>query len=203
MSRFELMQHLKHYNNLKNPNNIQRIIDGCCKKRPRFQRQFVERYSDFLYAICCRYMGDRNLAQDQLQISWVKILDKIQTYDPHKAKIESWISTVAINTCLSELRRKKPNTIPINEIPTRTPKVNPAVIDTMKTNDILKLIETLPDIYREIFNLVEIDGYNHKEIAALLGINESSSRSRLARSKEMLRIKILKMNKTESWTSLA
>lgn len=188
---------------MKNPSNIQKIINGCCKKRPRFQRQFVERYSDFLYAICCRYMGSRSLAKDQLQISLMKILDKIQTYDPKKAKIESWISTVTINTCLTELRRKTPHILPINEIPSKTQQVNPSIIDELKTGEILKIIESLPDIYREVFNLVEIDGFSHREIGELLGIKESSSRARLARSKEMLRNKITLINKKESWTSLA
>jgi len=188
---------------LKNSKDIQEIIAGCCKKRPRYQRLFVDQYSDFLYAICCRYMGDRILAKDELQNSLIKILDKIQSYDSKKSKIESWISTVTINTCLSSLRKRKVFISSLEDIPFESAWVDPIIIDEMNTNDILKLVESLPDIYREIFNLVEIDGYKHKEIANLLDIKESSSRARLNRSKQMLRSKLLLVKKCESWTNLA
>lgn len=197
------MQDLRHNKDLKNPKDIQKIISGCCKRRPRYQRLFVDQYSDFLYAICCRYMGDRNLAKDELQNSLIKILDKIQSYDSKKSKIESWISTVTINTCLSSLRKRKVFISSLEDLPFESAWVDPIIIDEMNTNDILKLVESLPDIYREIFNLVEIDGYKHKEIANLLDIKESSSRARLNRSKEMLRSKILSAKKCESWTNLA
>ena len=148
-------------------------------------------------------MGDKDLAMDQLQISLLKILDKISTYDSSRAAIEAWISRVTINTCLTELRRKKPSLVPIDEGFQSYGLVEPAVLDTMNTGEILKVIETLPDIYREVFNLIEIDGYSHREVAELLDIKETSSRSRLMRSKEMLRNKLSTSKKTESWTNLA
>ena len=71
-------------------------------------------------------MGDKTLAKDQLQISFMKILDNIQSYDASRAKIESWISTITINTCLTELRRKSPNILPIDELPSKTQQIDSA-----------------------------------------------------------------------------
>ena len=190
-------------NKLMNKISIQEIIIGCSKKQPKYQRLFVERYAGFLYAICIRYMGNKDDAKDQLQISLFKILEKINTYNQDKGRIESWISTIAINTCLSELRKNKLHIMPISDEINNSSFVEASIIDEMKTKDILALVESLPDIYREIFNLIEIDGYKHADAAKLLGIKEASSRSRLARSKEMLRIKLAKLKKKEGWISLA
>ncbi|MDA9773917.1 sigma-70 family RNA polymerase sigma factor [Saprospiraceae bacterium] len=188
---------------MKNKRNIQKIIIGCCKQRPRYQREFVALYSDFLYAICCRYMSDKSSAKDQLQISLMKILQNIETYNQEKGKIESWITRVTINTCLTDLRKRKLNVVSMDDVSFANTSVNPSIIDDMRTEDILALIQSLPDIYREIFNLVEIDGYKHGEIASMLNIKEASSRARLTRAKEMLRIKLTGSNKKKSWINLA
>ena len=188
---------------MKNSKNIQKIIDGCCKQQPRFQREFVTQFSGFLYAICCRYMADKVTAKDQLQISLMKILQNIESYDSNKGKIESWLSSVTINTCLTELRKRKLNVVSIDDVNIASTSVDPVVIDNMKVEEILTLVSSLPDIYREIFNLVEIDGYTHKEISDMLEIKQASCRARLARAKEMLRSKLQVSNKKKSWINLA
>ena len=178
-------------------------MKGCCKKQPSAQRELVARYSDFLYAICCRYMRDKSIAKDQLQKSLLKILENIETYDHKKAKIESWMARITINTCLTDLRKKKLNVVSLDDAIVTAKEVNPKVIDAMNTQEIISLVQSLPDIYREIFNLVVIDGYKHNEIGEMLGIKEASSRARLSRAKELLRNKLMGVNKKKSWINLA
>ena len=148
-------------------------------------------------------MADKTTAKDQLQISLMKILQNIESYDAGKGKIESWLSSVTINTCLTELRKRKLNVVSIDDVNIANTPVNPVVIDNMKAEEILLLVSSLPDIYREIFNLVEIDGYTHKEISEMLEIKQASCRARLARAKEMLRSKLQGSNKKKSWINLA
>ena len=188
---------------MREKNNIQEIINGCCKQRPNAQRQLVALYSDFLYAICCRYMQNRNTAKDQLQISLLKILKNIDQYNSEKGKLESWMSRITINTCLTDLRKNRINIVSIDDASLSSAEIPPEVIDQLKTKDLIELIQSLPDIYREIFNLVEIDGFSHHEIAEMLNIKVSSSRARLSRAKEMLRNKLIPLDKKKSWINLA
>ena len=148
-------------------------------------------------------MKDDEFAKDMVQESLMRILEKIQLYDDSKGKIESWITRITINTCLSDLRKRKLNVVSMDDVSFSNTSVNPSIIDDMRTEDILALVQSLPDIYREIFNLVEIDGYKHGEIASMLNIKEASSRARLTRAKEMLRIKLTGSNKKKSWINLA
>ena len=181
-----------------NKQSIQRIVKGCQNKDSKYQRLFVEQYAGLLYAICLRYMGNREDANDQLQIGLFKILEKINKFDPNRGKIESWIATIVINTCLSELRKNKLYILPINDETINTSIVSPEVIDKMTTEEIINIVQNLPSIYREIFNLIEIDGFSHKEAAQMLDIKLGSSRSRLARSKEMLRVLLIKNGYVEN-----
>lgn len=183
--------------------SIQKIIQGCCKKQPKYQRMLVEKYSGFLYAICLRYMHTKEEAQDQLQKAFMRILDKISLYNNEEGNFESWISRVCINLCLSELRKRAPNIIAITEVPQQNLQVNPDIIDQFNENEILDLIQQLPNMYREIFNLNVIDGFNHTEISEMLNIEVSSSRSRLSRAKQMLREKIMNVKKNKSCVNLA
>lgn len=183
--------------------NIQKIIAGCRKKRPAQQKAFVREFADFLYAICLRYVGDREEARDFLQISLFKILDKIDSFDNSKGSIRSWISTITINTCISEMRKKRPHLLPIIDEALQAKSADISILDELNIEVIMNLIQNLPDIYRQVFNLVEVDGYSHQEVGDMLGIEAGSSRSRLARSKAILRQQILQLEKNESWVNQA
>ena len=148
-------------------------------------------------------MKDEGDAKDQLQKSLFKILENIASYNMEIASFESWISTIAINTCISELKKNRIPNIPMNPEYNNQYFVQPEIIDQLQTEDILLIVKSLPDIYRQVFNLVEIDGYSHKVVASLLGIKESSSRARLTRSKHLLREKLIALKKNESWINLA
>lgn len=183
--------------------SIQKIIAGCRKKRPAQQRAFVREFADFLYAICLRYAGEREEARDFLQISLFKILDKIEAFDRSKGSIRSWISTIAINTCISEMRKKRHKLLPLLDEAFQAENSDFSILDELETEVIMNLIQNLPDIYREVFNMIEIDGYTHQEVGQMLGIEAGSSRSRLARSKAILRKQILELQKNESWVNQA
>ena len=184
-------------------NNIQKIVEGCIQKQPKAQRLLVNQYGNLLYAICIRYLGDREKAKDSLQISFLRILNNIHSHDPKRGKLTSWMTKVTINVCLSELRKKKVDLITIDNEIIQIPEYNETIIEKLTTDEILSVVEKLPDAYREIFNLAVIDGYSHKAIGEMLNIEEASSRSRLSRAKSMLRDQLSKIKTRESWVNLA
>lgn len=181
---------------------LQKIIKGCMSRDPKSQRLLVDTFSDLLFAICIRYMGDRATAKDLLQISLLKILQNIDSYDSSKGKLESWMTTITINSCLSQLRRRTATVVDLEEVRAADVSVAEETIADMSAKEILALVAELPTLYREVFNLVAIDGYSHAEVAVMLGIGEETSRARLSRAKKALRLLLLKMEKKESCTIL-
>ena len=101
------------------------------------------------------------------------------------------------------MRKKKLDQVSIDNEIIQIPEKNETIIEKLTTDEILAVVEKLPDAYREIFNLAVIDGYSHKQIGEMMGIEEASSRSRLSRAKSMLRDQLSKIKKRESWVNLA
>jgi len=182
--------------------NQQKIIIGCLKNNQRSQRLLVDTYSDLLYAICIRYMGDLETAKDALQISFLKILQNMEKYDSKKGKLESWISTITINTCLSILRKNRAVIVDLDNVNSEDISVSEVALEDMAAEEILGVVAGLPILHREIFNLIVIDGYSHVEVASMLEIKEEPSRSRLSRAKKMLRKLLSNTENKKSWASL-
>lgn len=183
--------------------NIQEIVQGCCDNNPKYQRAFVDQYSDLLYAICIRYMKDRVYAKDLLQESLMKVLKNMDKFDPELGVFESWISTITIRICLKKLSRKKIHVVPLEPAKEMDYSFNPTILDKINTQVLIDVIQTLPDGYREVFNMSVLDGFSHEEIGRQMGIKEASSRSRLSRAKAMLREKITELQNQESWVNIA
>ncbi len=182
--------------------NQQKIIIGCIEKDHKSQRLLVDTYSDLLFAICIRYMGDRASAKDSLQISLLKILQNIEKYDSEKGKLESWITRITINTCLSQLRKKTAKIVDLEQVRGEDVAVSEVAIDDMSAKEILTVVASLPELYRETFNLIVIDGYSHVEVAQMLSITDENSRSRLSRAKKILRQILSNTEKKKSWAGL-
>ncbi len=174
-------------------NNIQAIINGCKQNNAIAQRALVDCQGDRLYAICIRYIGDRNRAKDVLQDCFIRIFKYIDKYDPTKGDFEKWLNVLTVRQCLRQLEKKKLNLVEIDAVIQNTLSAQPIAIENMTADEILKLVEALPTSYRQIFNLYVIEGYSHKEISELLDLKESSSRSKLSRAKEMLRMKMFNL----------
>ncbi len=183
--------------------NIQEIVQGCCKQQAKYQRAFVDQYSDLLYAICIRYMKDRSIAKDLLQECLMRILKNIAKFDTDLGSFEAWISTITIRQCLKKIDKKKIHVIPLEHSHSSDYSFNPSVLDKINTQVLIDIINTLPDGYREVFNMAVIDGFSHEEIGRQMGIKEASSRSRLSRAKAMLREKITELQNQESWVNTA
>lgn len=179
------------------------MIDGCRNGDSGSQKMLVDSYSPMLFTICIRYMGDRESAKDALQETLIKILNNINRFDPKKGKLEPWLRTIAINTSLSTRKKIYKLYHPIDEVHNVKDQDAFDIVDNLQAQDLLKLVKQLPEGYRQIFNLSVIDGYPHTEIATMLGISESTSRSQLLRSKKKLKQMIISIRKNETWKKIS
>jgi RNA polymerase sigma-70 factor (ECF subfamily) len=142
-----------------------------------------------LFSVCLKYSRNYAEAEDNLQDAFVTIFNKMSQYKS-KGSFEGWLKRITINTALQCYRNKGVFDI-INE--NNIEDVTLDVEDDDITIDyLLQIIQELPDRYRLVFNLYVLDGYSHKDIASMLDITTGTSKSNLARARQILKDKIEK-----------
>ncbi len=165
------------------------IIEGCSNGDRKAQRLLYDTYSKKFFAICLRYIKDRDLAEDVLVESFMKIFEKINQFES-KGSFEGWMKRVVVTHALLTLRNNRNMIMEVNqesEIISNQPSYE---INHLEVEELMDLVSSLPTGYRTVFNLYAIEGYSHAEIGELLGISESTSKSQLNRSRNLLKQKI-------------
>lgn len=159
------------------------MITACLKNNPRAQKALFEKYSGKLMGVCLRYATDRDEAQDMLQDGFVKIFQKLDSYTG-EGSFGGWVHRLMVNTCLDALRKNKAMgfSVEIEKADFQMDGVEDA-LSQLRTQDLLRLIQELPDGYRVVFNMFAIEGYAHAEIAESLGISENTSKSQYRKAK--------------------
>lgn len=165
------------------------LISGCTREDTHCQQQLFLRYSGKMMAVCMRYARHRLEAEDMLQESFVKVFDNIKEF-AFKGSLEGWIRRIVVNTALKHNQRKyfTHEQIAVEELPETA--VEPTVYAKLGEQELLAMIAHLPDGYRVIFNLYAIEGYSHAEIAEMLNIQESTSRSQLVKARKLLQTQV-------------
>lgn len=150
--------------------------------------ELYKRYAARVYTLCRRYLGDNEEAKDLMQESLIQALEKIQTFDGSKGSLHGWISRIAINKALNQIKRKRWRTVSLDTwAPDTIPEPTEAEMETIPEEKLLEWIARLPDLRRAVFNLYCIDGYSHKEIGKMLGISEKGSAGVLAKARKQLK----------------
>ncbi|MBN1387833.1 MAG: sigma-70 family RNA polymerase sigma factor [Bacteroidales bacterium] len=164
------------------------LITGSLKGILYFQEALYKRYFSYAMSVAIRYVVNRNEAIEIINDSFMKVLEKLNTYDSSKP-FKPWYVKIIVNTAIDSYRKKIKKDENFLNIDTDYDEKGkePEIETELTINDILNLFGYMPDIYKLTFNLYEIEGYNHKEIGRILGISESTSRSNLARAKKLLR----------------
>lgn len=173
--------------------NEEILVRKCIERDNRAQKKLFDLFAPKLFGVCLRYMKDHDLAQDTLQDGFVKIFTKLSDYNG-KGSFEGWMRRIVVNTCLDQLRKDqklKMNTS-IDDVSFLV-KDNHWIEEELTAKDLLKLVESLPDGYRVVFNMFAIEGYSHKEIAEQLNISENTSKSQFSRAKSHLRKKLIEL----------
>ncbi len=150
-----------------------------------------------MFGVCLRYAKNQMEAEDFLQEGFIRVFKNIKQYNG-SGSLEGWIRRVVINVCL-EIIRKEKTMLFINREEYQTDYTDNPITEYYDTEYLLKAIQSLSEGYRTVFNLYAIEGYSHKEIAGLLEISEGTSKSQLARARQLLQSKLtmhssIKMN---------
>ncbi|MDO5321436.1 MAG: RNA polymerase sigma factor [Bacteroidia bacterium] len=165
-------------------------IEGAKSGDRRSQKAIYDMLSGKMYAVCLRYMGDSDAAQDILQDGFVTLFSKLDSYSG-EGSFEGWARKIFVNTALMSLRKK--DALKGSEdidVARSITSDDPTVFEKIGYKDLLKLIAALPAGFRTVFNMYVIEGYSHKEIGEELGISETTSRSQLQRARVLLQSKI-------------
>ncbi len=168
------------------------ILIGCLKGEIKAQRKLYEAYSGKFLALCCRYVKDRDLAEDVMIEGFMKIFDNLSQYE-QKGSLEGWMRKVMVNQALLTLRKNKHLAMEINYDGHQDSLGACEIPADLEAEDLLRMVQELPVGYRTVFNLYAIEGYSHKEIQDLLGISESTSKSQLSRARALLQQKLNKL----------
>jgi RNA polymerase sigma-70 factor (ECF subfamily) len=170
------------------------ILEGCLRNDSVAQRELYNTYSPKMLAVCFRYAHSREDAEDMLQEAFIKVFTQLRTFE-NRGSFEGWIRRIVVHTCINTLKKNKKFNESVDLIHAASISIReetvPAVV---QVKQIVDCIRSLPIGYRTVLNLFAIEGYSHREIAQLLDIEESTSRSQFTRAKGMLEELLIKKN---------
>jgi RNA polymerase sigma-70 factor (ECF subfamily) len=165
------------------------LVHGCLREDRHCQEMLYRRYAPRMYAVCLRYARHEMEAQDLMQDGFIRVFEKLADFR-QQGSLEGWIRRIMVHTAINLYRRKAfQNERMGMERPPDAP-VPPSAEAELNTRELLRCVAELPDGYRMVFNLYALEGYDHGEIAAMLGCSESTSRSQLSKARRMLQARV-------------
>jgi RNA polymerase sigma factor (sigma-70 family) len=168
--------------------DITQLVVQCKKHDSRAQRDLYDRYKARLMGVCRRYASSREEAQDILQEVFIKVFTKIDQLDSSE-RLEGWMLRIAVNTSVNFYRSNKRIFEDINDVQADNGD-HEIILSKVSDEYVVKMINDLPDGCRIVFNLFVVEGYNHAEIAKILNVTDSTSRSQLVYAKKLLKEKL-------------
>lgn len=179
------------------------LIKGCKEYNIKAQQELYQRFARKMTAVCYYYTGSSDDAKDLLHEGFIKVFDRFKQYK-EEGSLEGWIRRIMVNTAIDFLNtKKKYSNLTADYLKDEDSFVEASLSTEEKTesfgdftqDEILAVIQALPDEYRLVFNMACIEHYSHKEIAALLNIKEDNSRSRLRKARILLRKQLEALSK--------
>jgi RNA polymerase sigma factor (sigma-70 family) len=174
----------------------EQLITGCIKENAFCQREVFNRYASKLLGVCQRYARNAADAEDILQDAFIKIFNKMEQFK-FQGSFEGWMRRVVVNTALKKYSVSRyTKEVPGHEINERDEVIyEPAAYSHITEKELLELVHNLPEGYKIIFNLYVVEGYQHDEIAEMLGIQPGTSRSQLVKARSMLQKQLIQLQK--------
>lgn len=162
------------------------ILRGCRKGKAKAQRELYDRYATTMLGVCLRYVKNKAEAEDVLQEGFIKVFKNLKNYNG-EGSLAGWIYRIMVNTALNYLRSKKK--IQFVEYEGNVPDTSDdsQVEPPFSKQQFMDAIHDLPDGYRTVFNLYVLEGYKHREIADILEISINTSKTQLAKARQMLK----------------
>jgi len=167
-----------------------KLIKKCLSNDSRAIKELYDLYAPKMFGVCLRYAKNQMEAEDILQEGFIKVFSNLHHFK-FEGSFEGWIRRTFVNTAINHYKKnlKHARELDIHDVETENLK-GEKVLDRLSAEEILSVIQTLPEGYRVVFNLNVIEGYTHKMIGEMLRISENTSKSQLLRAKRLLREKI-------------
>ena len=166
------------------------LIESCKKGDRAAQKIMYDRLASRMLPVCMRYIGDRAMAEDILQDGFVTLFTRLESYKG-EGSFEGWARRIFVTTALMSLRKKDALKMSEDLEAARNIKSESSTqVENIGYKELMELVMGLPVGFRTIFNMYAVEGYSHKEIAGILGINEVTSRSQFSRARAILQKKI-------------
>jgi len=162
------------------------LVTKCKTGELKYQELLYKHFYSYAMGVSMRYLSNRDDAMEVVNDSFIKVFKGIQFFNETQP-FKAWLRRIVVNTSIDCIRKNAKHADQLDLDQAAFIGKAAEVIEHLSAKDILKLLDGLPETHRMVFNLYEIDGYNHDEIGNMLSIPVSSSRVYLSRAKERLR----------------
>jgi len=168
---------------------IQDLLILCRVGKAKAQQSLYEAFLPYIYTVCRRYFIPEHFIKDLIQEIFSNMFLSLDKYNENLGSFKPWLRSIAIYKIIDYKRKKKPQNLELlNNTESISTKEN--VLEELYLQNLLSLINNMPDGYRIVFNMYLVEGFSHKEIAIYLDISAETSRSQLSRAKGWLKNRI-------------
>ena len=170
------------------------LLESCKKGDRKAQKRLYDLLAPKMMALCMRYAGSRELAEDLLQDGFVTLFSKMGNFK-NEGSFEGWARRVFVTTCLMYLRKN--DVLRMSEDISEARKLSssePGQMEEISYRELMSLVMELPPGFRAVFNMYAVEGYSHKDISEQLGISETTSRTQFSRARTWLRKRLEEKN---------
>jgi RNA polymerase sigma factor (sigma-70 family) len=172
------------------------LIKGCLDGKEKYFKMLFEAYYGKMLNVCKQYTRDEDHAKDILQDGFIKVFKNLKQYD-FKGSFEGWVRRIIVNNAINQYKKdlkELTHYMDTEALENYSTPEEPDGLDVesaeIEPEVLLGFINELTPVYKLVFNLNVIEGYSHKDIAGILNITESTSRSNLAKARQNLRGRI-------------
>jgi len=164
----------------------QDLIEGCNRNDRRIQEVLYKQYCSAMLVLCRSYTKNEEDAVEVLQDGFLKIFQQTDRFDSSKSSLYTWMRTIMIRTAIDFLRKRSKSKETVEWKEAYDPYIDAEVLLQMSAQQVLYLLQHLPETTRMVFNLHITEGYTHREIGELLSISEGTSKWHLSEARKYL-----------------
>lgn len=170
-------------------NRLQTLWEGCLRNDRKQQEMLYKMLAPRMLSVCMRYAQDKDEAQDILQEGFIKMFKNMANYRG-EGSLEGWIRRIMVHSAISRYRKAKSVVLVDDFAEQNIPVSTSTNGNNLEKNELMSIVDQLPDTYRSVFNMYAIEGYSHQEIGNKLGMTELLSRTTLYRARTILKEKL-------------
>ena len=174
--------------------DLHQLISGCVKQDRKCQKMLYKAFYGFAMGICLRYAGNRDEAAEVMNQGFFKVFTHIGSFDTSRP-FKAWLGKIMMNVSI-DFYRANLKMAYTDDLDKAEHISDGELVDrNLNYNDLLAMVQKLPQAYRTVFNLFAIEGYSHEEIGVMLNINAGTSKSNLHKARQKLKKMVLEADK--------